>query len=59
MVLWILLFPPVNSGGLIEARDPTHGPRTTSPQFPPVNSGGLIEARCSEPSVVSRSRFRR
>ena len=39
----MLLFPPVNSGGLIEARNisercsPGHG-------FPPVNSGGLIEA---------------
>ena len=39
-------FPPVNSGGLIEARSKPvtsdfirHGAR-----FPPVNSGGLIEA---------------
>ena len=37
-------FPPVNSGGLIEAsaRQEQFPPEWT--MFPPVNSGGLIEA---------------
>ena len=36
-------FPPVNSGGLIEASKGM--PCLSSiPKFPPVNSGGLIEA---------------
>ena len=36
-------FPPVNSGGLIEAeRYKSLIPSTF--EFPPVNSGGLIEA---------------
>ena len=37
------MFPPVNSGGLIEALiDPVAEFPPTG--FPPVNSGGLIEA---------------
>ena len=40
------LFPPVNSGGLIEARTSFGWPIVAgaSVAFPPVNSGGLIEA---------------
>ena len=37
-------FPPVNSGGLIEAATTMIVSRTPSVPFPPVNSGGLIEA---------------
>ena len=37
-------FPPVNSGGLIEAPAPAPESAPEEPAFPPVNSGGLIEA---------------
>ena len=37
-------FPPVNSGGLIEASQFTEHERKRTEAFPPVNSGGLIEA---------------
>ena len=41
-------FPPVNSGGLIEALSGDAGEAAaTSRMFPPVNSGGLIEAMAS------------
>ena len=36
-------FPPVNSGGLIEALATSARPFILM-SFPPVNSGGLIEA---------------
>ena len=39
-----LQFPPVNSGGLIEARSASGPLYSVTPMFPPVNSGGLIEA---------------
>ena len=39
-----LTFPPVNSGGLIEADDVDTGVTAPNARFPPVNSGGLIEA---------------
>ena len=38
------LFPPVNSGGLIEATQDLVGEQAKVLQFPPVNSGCLIEA---------------
>ena len=41
-----LAFPPVNSGGLIEAVT-VRGLPAEGKGFPPVNSGGLIEALCS------------
>ena len=37
-------FPPVNSGGLIEATSCLVTSSFIGPSFPPVNSGGLIEA---------------
>ena len=37
-------FPPVNSGGLIEAMAVTDIAGYSFGGFPPVNSGGLIEA---------------
>ena len=37
-------FPPVNSGGLIEAWRWCNYVEGVGWQFPPVNSGGLIEA---------------
>ena len=53
-------FPPVNSGGLIEAQAPAQFPRGAR-HFPPVNSGGLIEARGNlrEPFIRSMGTFRR
>ena len=50
MLRW---FPPVNSGGLIEA-SPSRGrlPACVA-RFPPVNSGGLIEARPHAAAVGS------
>ena len=38
------MFPPVNSGGLIEAYRWYGSTRLVLVVFPPVNSGGLIEA---------------
>ena len=38
-----MVFPPVNSGGLIEAAT-IAAQSDNSLAFPPVNSGGLIEA---------------
>ena len=38
------MFPPVNSGGLIEARPSCAAWLVDRTPFPPVNSGGLIEA---------------
>ena len=37
-------FPPVNSGGLIEAYAAPAAAARSAGAFPPVNSGGLIEA---------------
>ena len=42
------MFPPVNSGGLIEAEVLALLHRAHRGGFPPVNSGGLIEARLFE-----------
>ena len=42
-------FPPVNSGGLIEASPDATRSAGRSRPFPPVNSGGLIEADRSDP----------
>ena len=57
------MFPPVNSGGLIEAFGYLDGPRVDQGcAFPPVNSGGLIEASdiASVPVTVTTARvFRR
>ena len=39
-----IMFPPVNSGGLIEARGSWRVSTRFKCKFPPVNSGGLIEA---------------
>ena len=44
MVTNQMTFPPVNSGGLIEARCRARPIARTPSGFPPVNSGGLIEA---------------
>ena len=44
-------FPPVNSGGLIEAMN-WAGITRHAPRFPPVNSGGLIEANCCADSIA-------
>ena len=38
-------FPPLKSGGLIEAMPPAAA-TNLSRRFPPLKSGGLIEARC-------------
>ena len=43
-------FPPVNSGGLIEAIDTTSTATVYLLTFPPVNSGGVIEAIRTSPS---------
>ena len=50
-------FPPVNSGGLIEAdySVTSCGPRVDA--FPPVNSGGLIEASSASACPGSPRRF--
>ena len=42
--LIFILFPPVNSGGLIEALIIGVILEPAPARFPPVNSGGLIEA---------------
>ena len=51
----LFAFPPVNSGGLIEAACAPLDERAAG-AFPPVNSGGLIEAamRARSPSATSR-----
>ena len=57
-------FPPVNSGGPIEARRGVRRTTTGGAVFPPVNSGGPIEAieraylEAPDPSV-SAGEFRR
>ena len=40
------ILPPVNSGGLIEARQVVCAACMWARPLPPVNSGGLIEAPC-------------
>ena len=57
-------FPPVNSGGLIEANCYWRFYSFTIIRFPPVNSGGLIEANTvpsikTPPRKVSAGEFRR
>ena len=53
-------FPPVNSGGLIEAQLDPFDFFLFLPAFPPVNSGGLIEAtRLSACSKTTAASFRR
>ncbi len=51
------MFPPVNSGGLIEAYKPMFQLPSCQRAFPPVNSGGLIEAGEIDPplGVVARA----
>ena len=52
-------FPPVNSGGLIEAFEERRHLGRRYRAFPPVNSGGLIEASAGNlPGYLSGS-FRR
>ena len=51
-----LQFPPVNSGGLIEACETPSGYTGRSSWFPPVNSGGLIEAAGSTTSPAGARR---
>ena len=53
-------FPPVNSGGLIEADLVTRPVLLGDTAFPPVNSGGLIEAGTSrEKEARASAGFRR
>ena len=56
-------FPPVNSGGLIEAERVKARFRISAGWFPPVNSGGLIEATLPRKrptwQPVSAGEFRR
>ena len=57
-------FPPVNSGGLIEAQRILVSPDHIRNMFPPVNSGGLIEAQRNRSAMlrygkVSAGEFRR
>ena len=57
-------FPPVNSGGLIEAVGGEAGAARPVVGFPPVNSGGLIEAildteASDKTPVLSAGEFRR
>ena len=47
------VFPPVNSGGLIEAGASSFFFFEVFSRFPPVNSGGLIEAGSYGSTAVS------
>ena len=47
------LFPPVNSGGLIEAITGLPTMLRPAPKFPPVNSGGLFEVSTA-PAMSAR-----
>ena len=50
-------FPPVNSGGLIEASSAMRRACRARSMFPPVNSGGLIEAVVVGPDDVVVAKF--
>ena len=56
MLFSLRSFPPVNSGGLIEAPQARRQPLRLQGAFPPVNSGGLIEAAIARITGIRASR---